>query len=81
MDEFLRVRLETAMWTESGAYPGVRFPAHFFRQGTLAERVAAFDAAYDLACRTLGLTTAEVMDEQDHLRFVPARIRVPQPVS
>lgn len=69
------------MWTESGTQPGVRFPAHFFRQGDLHERVAAFDTAYDLACQTLGMSAADVLDEQDHLRFFPAMMRLPQAVS
>lgn len=69
------------MWTESGTQSGVRFPAHFFRQGALHERVAAFDVAYDLACHALGLKAADVMYEQDHLRFFPIAACMPQAVS
>lgn len=67
----LREELSAEMRAQALVQKGVSFPKIYFDRGILAERVQAFDLAYDLACERLGMHRVEVLDEQDRLRFLP----------
>lgn len=57
--------------TRAPEQKGVAFPKALFRAGSERERIATFDAAYDLACQRLGVSIVDALVEEDQVHFLP----------